>query len=44
MLMSPKIYDNFLDPQDFIKLKNYLVGPKFEWYYRDYIAYEAGAE
>ena len=44
MLMSPKIYDNFLDPQDFIKLKNYLVGPKFEWYYRDYIAYEGEKE
>ena len=34
-----KIIDNFLPKEEFLKIKNYLMGPYFEWYYNPFVDY-----
>jgi len=33
--MTYKVYDNFLDKQDFLNLKNTMLSPDFSWFYNE---------
>jgi hypothetical protein len=41
--MKYSIVDNFLDKEDFLQIKYLLENPKFNWFYREYMAGEKDA-
>lgn len=37
-MKQPKIIDNFLSKEDFVKLRDHMMGPEMDWYYNSFIA------
>ena len=36
--MAIQVVDNFLDKQDFINIKNMMLGNQFPWFYHNYVS------